>query len=135
MSRDFELEADQLGVQYAWKAGYDPSGFVRFFDKMATTKGYVEGVSWFRTHPPFFKRMVQSQEEMMYLPEKENLITQTQAFQEMKGELEKAVAESAEEEEGRPSLLAPEEGCPAPDKLEYEEDAPVEALCGLPTRL
>ncbi|MBI3262866.1 MAG: M48 family metalloprotease, partial [Acidobacteria bacterium] len=30
VNRDFELEADQLGVQYAWNAGYDPSGFVRF---------------------------------------------------------------------------------------------------------
>ena len=36
VSRDYELEADQLGVQYAWNAGYDPSGFVRFFDKMET---------------------------------------------------------------------------------------------------
>jgi len=24
VSRDFELEADQLGMQYAWKSGYDP---------------------------------------------------------------------------------------------------------------
>jgi predicted Zn-dependent protease len=30
VSREFELEADQLGVQYAWNAGYDPSGFIRF---------------------------------------------------------------------------------------------------------
>jgi len=49
VSRDYELEADQLGVQYAWNAGYDPTGFIRFFDKMATKKGYVNGVSWFRT--------------------------------------------------------------------------------------
>jgi predicted Zn-dependent protease len=27
-SEEFQLEADQLGVQYAWKAGYDPAGFV-----------------------------------------------------------------------------------------------------------
>lgn len=38
VSRDYELEADQLGVQYAWSAGYDPTGFIRFFDKMATKK-------------------------------------------------------------------------------------------------
>ena len=48
VSRDFELEADQLGVQYAWNAGYDPSGFIRFFDKVATRKGYVNGANWFR---------------------------------------------------------------------------------------
>jgi hydrogenase expression/formation protein HypD len=34
-------------------AGYDPSGFIRFFDKIATKEGYVNGVSWFRTHPAF----------------------------------------------------------------------------------
>lgn len=53
ISRDYELEADQLGIQYAWNAGYDTSGFIRFFDKMATRFGYVNGVSWFRIHPPF----------------------------------------------------------------------------------
>jgi beta-barrel assembly-enhancing protease len=67
VSRGYELEADQLGVQYAWNAGYDPSGFIRFFDKMATKLGYVNGVSWFRTHPPFFQRMVQTQREIMFL--------------------------------------------------------------------
>lgn len=56
MSREFELEADQLGAQYAWNSGYDPSGFIRFFDKMATTEGYVKGASWFRTHPLFVQR-------------------------------------------------------------------------------
>jgi hypothetical protein len=29
VSRDYEAEADQLGVQYAWRAGYDPKGFIR----------------------------------------------------------------------------------------------------------
>jgi Zn-dependent protease with chaperone function len=43
VSRDFEQQADQLGIQYAWNAGYDPTGFVRFFDKMATKEGYVNG--------------------------------------------------------------------------------------------
>jgi len=34
-TEDFQREADQLGVQYAWKAGYDPRGFVRFLDSLA----------------------------------------------------------------------------------------------------
>ncbi|MBI3951033.1 MAG: M48 family metalloprotease [Acidobacteria bacterium] len=32
VSREYEAEADQLGVQYMWKAGYDPKGFINFFD-------------------------------------------------------------------------------------------------------
>ncbi len=133
VSRDFELEADQLGVQYAWKAGYDPTGFIRFFDKMATREGYVRGLSWFRTHPPFYERMVESKREILFLPEKENLIRQTAAFGQMKEELKKVTAEAEEEEEDRPSLLAPDESCPAPEKIEYEPgEGRIETICSLP---
>jgi predicted Zn-dependent protease len=38
VSRDYEEEGDQLGAQYAWKAGWAPMGFT-FFDKMASEKG------------------------------------------------------------------------------------------------
>ena len=58
VSRDYEEEADQLGAQYAWNAGYDPKGFITFFDKMASEKGYVRSASFFRTHPPFFERIL-----------------------------------------------------------------------------
>ncbi len=134
VSREFELEADQLGIQYAWHAGYDPKGFIRFFDKMATQEGYVQGISWFRTHPPFYRRMVEAMREISFLPPKEKLVTQTDAFQQMKRELEKVVAEAKEEEEGRPSLIAPEQGCPAPEKLEFKPgERRIETVCDMPT--
>ncbi len=133
VSREFEMEADRLGIQYAWNAGYDPSGFVRFFDKMATTKGYVEGLSWFRTHPPFYDRMVHSKQEMMYLPESdEELTVNSSAFKQMKEELAEVTAEAEEDEKNRPSLKAPEEDCPPPEKVEYEPGQPIEAICSLP---
>lgn len=131
VSRDFELEADRLGVQYAWNAGYDPSGFVRFFDKMATTEGYVDGASWFRTHPPFYERMVQTQQEIMFLPPKSALVTNRPEFDQMKKELAKVSAKAKEEEAGKPSLKAPEEGCPPPQKLEYEPGQPIETICSM----
>ncbi len=133
VSREFEMEADRLGVQYAWNAGYDPSGFVRFFDKMATTKGYVEGTSWFRTHPPFYERMVHSKKEIMYLPDKDKeLVVNSPEFKRMKEELAKVTAKAEEEEKGRPSLKAPEEDCPPPDEIEYKPGQPIEAICSLP---
>ncbi|MEW5975982.1 MAG: M48 family metalloprotease [Acidobacteriota bacterium] len=135
VSREFELEADQLGVQYAWNSGYDTSGFIRFFDKMATREGYVNGASWFRTHPPFYSRMVKSQEEILYLPKKEGLIQQSTAFKEMKKELEKVSQKAKEEEKDRPSLLAPEKGCPPPEKIEYQPGQPIETLCRLPQKI
>ena len=30
----FQIEADQLGVQFAWNAGYDPAGFIGFLDSI-----------------------------------------------------------------------------------------------------
>jgi hypothetical protein len=135
VSKDFELEADRLGTQYAWNSGYDPSGFIKFFDKMATREGYVNGASWFRTHPPFYERMVQTQREIMYLPDKEGLIKNSPEFDRMKEELAKVTAEAKEEEADRPSLRTPEQGCPAPEAIEYKEGEPIESLCELPREI
>lgn len=130
VNRDYELEADQLGVQYAWKAGYDTSGFVRFFDKMATRMGYVNGVSWFRTHPPFYQRMVQTQREIMFMPKQTERVVQTSAFLKMKRDLAPIAAAAEKEEVGRRSALwTREEGCTAPAKLEYKPGQPIEELC------
>lgn len=135
VSRDYELEADQLGVQYAWSAGYDPSGFIRFFDKMATRKGYINSVSWFRTHPPFYQRMVQTEREIMYLEPKPAAIVQTSAFEQMKKELAPITVKAEQEEADKPSLLiTKEEGCPPPKKLEYQPGQPVEELCSAPAQ-
>ena len=132
VSRDFEQQADQLGIQYAWKAGYDPTGFIRFFDKMATKEGYVNGVSWFRSHPPFYQRMVESQREITYLPKQTNPVANTPEFKAMKEALAKVTVKAEKESKEAPSLLAPEQACPPPSKLVYEADKPIETICGSP---
>lgn len=133
VSRDYELEADKLGVQYAWNAGYDPSGFIRFFDKIATKEGYVNGVSWFRTHPAFYQRMVETQREILFLQHKPDAILQTSAFEEMKQKLAPIAAKAAEEDVKKPSLrMTREEGCEPPKKLEYKPGQPIEELCTMP---
>jgi len=134
VSREYELQADQLGVQYAWSAGYDPSGFVRFFDKIATKKGYVEGVSWFRTHPPFYTRMVDTEREIMFLPPKPHYVMNTEAFKQMKKALAKVEQAASKDEKNKPSLFdyAKEEGCAPPKKFEFEPDQPIEQLCHSP---
>jgi len=133
VSRDYEMEADLLGVQYAWNAGYDPTGFTRFFDKIATREGYVKGVSWFRTHPAFYERMVQTQREIAFLPAKPEAIVQTTEFEEMKKKLAPITAKAEKEEIGKPSLLITrEEGCEPPKKLEYKPGDPIEQVCAQP---
>ena len=134
VSRDYEMQADQLGVQYTWNADYDPTGFIRFFDKIATKKGYVEGVSWFRTHPPFYTRMVNTEREIMFLPKKSNYAVTTDAFSQMKKALVKVEQAVTKDEKNKPSLFdfARDEGCPLPKKFEFEPNQPIEQLCHSP---
>lgn len=97
---------------------------------MATRKGYVNSVSWFRTHPPFYQRMVQAQREIMFLERNPNAIIQSSAFEQMKRDLAPVTAQAEKEEIGKPSLLmTKEEGCESPKMLEYKPDRPVEELC------
>ncbi|MEE8349397.1 MAG: M48 family metalloprotease, partial [Acidobacteriota bacterium] len=103
VSRDYEEEADQLGAQYAWNAGYDPRGFITFFDKMASEEGYVKSASFFRTHPPFFERIVGTFSEIEYLPEKDDLRVDSQEFQQVKERL-KEVNEDGVTHRERPRL-------------------------------
>lgn len=84
VNREFEAEADQLGAQYAWSAGYDPAGFVTFFDKMAREQGYARSASFFRTHPPFADRILATFSEMLYLPAKPDLRLDSSEFQQIK---------------------------------------------------
>lgn len=102
--RDFEAEADQLGVQYAWRAGYDPRGFITFFDYMASEKGYVKSSSFFRTHPPFFERIVSTFSEIAYLPEPEAQKIDSSEFQAMKTRLNLLLEQKKLEEKTKPSL-------------------------------
>ena len=134
VSRGFELQADQLGIQYAWNSGYDPQGFIKFFDKMATKEGYVNGVSWFHTHPPFYQRMVDAEREIMFLPKKKHYIVNTKAFMEMKKELKKITAKANKKEKNAPTLEPGKNvrGCAPPKKFEFSPNKPIEDLCQSP---
>jgi hypothetical protein len=104
VSREYEAEADQLGVQYAWRAGYDPHGFITLFDRMASEEGHVRSASFFRTHPPFFDRIVSTFSEIEYLPEKQNLQVDSTAFQKTKERLKKLKQEGESGGKKRPTL-------------------------------
>jgi hypothetical protein len=90
------------------------------------------GVSWFRTHPAFYQRMVETQREILFLPHKSDFIMQTSAFEEMKQKLAPITAKADTEEVKKPSLLMTrEEGCEPPKKLEYKPGQPIEELCAV----
>jgi len=60
-----QIEADQLGVQYAWKAGYDPAGFLSFLDSIAPRES-----EFLPEAPPLRERVLQLFEEIEHLPVK-----------------------------------------------------------------
>jgi predicted Zn-dependent protease len=64
----YEQEADQLGVQYAWKAGFDPKGIVVLLDSISQ-KEYSKTAGFFRTHPQVDERMLDIFSEIQFLPE------------------------------------------------------------------
>ncbi len=69
-SRGDELQADRLGVRYAWAAGYDPQGMVTFFEKMLAEKpeGAMDRATvWQRTHPLASDRIQKAKEEIAKL--------------------------------------------------------------------
>lgn len=115
VSRICEREADVLGAQYAWKAGYDPLGFTRMFDRMASEFGYVSHTSWFRTHPAFYERIHDTFAENIYLPPKADLVVDTQEYQlavEAVKELRTArMAKLNAEEKDAPRLGEPKPDC------------------------
>jgi predicted Zn-dependent protease len=62
-SEEFQMEADQLGVQYAWNAGYNPAGFVSFLDSIA---GKEE--TFLTETPDLKKRLIHLFDEIEHLP-------------------------------------------------------------------
>ena len=56
-SRSHELEADEIGIIYAAKAGYDPQASVEFWMKMNLVKGGNEQPEWQSTHPSDLNRI------------------------------------------------------------------------------
>ena len=115
VSRDYELEADLLGVQYLWKSGYNPEGFIQFFDIMASKEGYVEKTSFFRTHPAFYERIVTAYREISFLPKQEQSIEDTQEFQKVKAHMKEVVKTLDEEDKNAPTLMKREKGCEPTD--------------------
>jgi beta-barrel assembly-enhancing protease len=89
ITRDSEKEADQLGIQYLWNAGYDPNAFVSFFEKLQEQEKSKPGklAGFFRTHPYTENRIAASLDEERYLPEKDNYIINTSEFNRVKSRL------------------------------------------------
>jgi len=89
-SRGFEAEADYLGIEYMYRAGYDPSAFVSFFEKIQAMEKKKPGTlsKAFDTHPQTPDRIEKSQDEIRkILPAKAQYVVTTSEFDEVKARL------------------------------------------------
>jgi len=89
-SRDFEAQADYLGVQYMYRAGYDPQAFITFFEKVQALEKRKPGAvaKVFADHPQTPERIQASQEEIArILPARDEYTVTTSEFDDVKARL------------------------------------------------
>ncbi len=88
--RNFEAEADYLGLQYMYKTGYDPQAFISFFEKIQAKEKKKPGTiaKAFASHPQTPDRIEASQKEIAtILPAKAQYIVTTSEFDDVKSRL------------------------------------------------
>src|SRR5450755_1084628 len=89
-SRNFESEADYLGLQYMYKSGYDPQAFISFFEKVQAQEKKKPGslAKAFSTHPQTPDRIEKSQQEIAtILPARAQYMVSTSEFDDVKARL------------------------------------------------
>ncbi|MCA1640559.1 MAG: M48 family metallopeptidase [Acidobacteria bacterium] len=88
-SRSAESEADKLGVQYLYAAGYDPGAMSTMFEKLASQNKKKPGffAKTFATHPQSIDRLETSKALVARFPEHEEYILNTSEFQRVKNRL------------------------------------------------
>ena len=119
-SRADESEADYLGVQYMYAAGYDPNGAISILEKLEalqrTRPGIVERL--YGTHPMDGTRIDKAQQEIQrILPSKPEYVVSTSEYSQMRERLIRLEARRKTQDKDRPKLrVAPGAGKPAPDQ-------------------
>jgi predicted Zn-dependent protease len=89
-SQAFEREADFLGLQYAYKTGYDPTSFVDFFEKIQSMEKKKPGTlsKVFSSHPMTSSRIKAAQNEIQgILRARPEYVVNTSEFNDVKARL------------------------------------------------
>ena len=126
-SRGFESEADYLGVQYMYKAGYDPQAFVSFFEKVQAKEKKKPGslAKAFATHPQTPDRIEKTQKEIAeILPPRDQYIVTTSEFDDVKARLAALQnrRQMNDQKDDRPSLRRSNTSNTSQDKDKKQDD-------------
>jgi len=123
-TRGAEEEADRLGVQYLYAAGYDPTAMAAMFEKLASQNRKKAGsvAKLFSTHPENLNRRDTSLALVARFPEKEEYVISTSEFQKVKEHLMRAtnaragvVTDYDNQDDNRPTLKKRQPGDTAGD--------------------
>jgi predicted Zn-dependent protease len=90
-SREFETEADLLGLQYLWKAGYDPDASIDLFEALESTEKRQPGsvAKLFRSHPLTPDRIEKTQKNIdLLLPARTEYVLNTSEYEDIRARLE-----------------------------------------------
>ena len=82
-SREFETQADYLGVQYMYLAGYDPQAMITFFERVQALARRKPGLvsAAFSDHPQTPDRILHTQKEIgTILPARDTYLVTTSEF-------------------------------------------------------
>jgi hypothetical protein len=125
-SRGAEEEADKLGVQYMWAAGYDPGAMATMFEKLEAKNKKKPGTiaKMFQDHPAPADRRQSAIALAARFPEREEYVISSSEFQRVKNRLLRlsnarasstgAIASSDDGTPGRPTLKRRQSGSDDP---------------------
>ncbi len=116
--RDAEREADLLGIQYEYAAGYDPQAVIEFLEKQKARESHIRSsiyraqshnrfINAMTTHPMTADRIHRAQDEIALLPPKEEYILDTGDFEQIKAKLSHVRNECGTAADGSPVLRRP----------------------------
>ena len=130
-SRGAEEEADRLGVQYMWAAGYDPNAMATMFEKLEAKNKKKPGTisKLFMSHPAPPERRAAAIALAARFPEREEYVISSSEFQRVKNRLLRlsnarasssgAIAGTDDGTPGRPTLKrrqpTPDDSTTSPD--------------------
>jgi beta-barrel assembly-enhancing protease len=108
-TRGAEKEADRLGAQYMWSAGYDPNALITFFEKLQAKEKKKPGTlsKLFSTHPMTGSRIEEVRELIVRFPERSEYQISTSEFGQVKSRILAISAPtrgSGRDDSGRPTL-------------------------------
>ena len=132
-NRDAEREADYLGLQYMYKAGYDPNAYVAFFEKIQAEEKRQPGTipKVFSSHPPTPERIQNTQRSIAeILPVRAEYIVSTSEFDFVKQRLRaiQSRSKAQAEDPDKPTLrkrTEQDEKKGKEKKTEEDDDRPV----------